>query len=298
MSKAVLTFSLAITEVPDAARRSMLREFAANGGKHLVLTSSIISRILCDPAFAGSIKADLAAHGLDFVDSHAPFGPLLDLNSQDTLIPRAAYHKAHLAIGEMMNVDTMTIHIGNDHIAPGDSTDVQIDRISALLDELLPEAEKRNIVITIENIWLPINTPENLWKIKNRFDTPYLGFCYDAGHANLLNNGRLHAESTALDFWNQVNAGTPVWDDAILEKMLPEVVTCHIHDNDGSYDHHQLPGNGNVNWQHTANLLKKAPRLRSIQSEVAPSRFHIPVKTLVETFEKIFNSEDCQEGIK
>lgn len=298
MSKTVLTFCLPVTGVPDAVRRSMLREFAVNGGKHLVLTSSIISRILCDPAFAGSIKADLAAHGLDFVDSHAPFGPLLDLNSQDKLIPRAAYHKAHLAIGEMMNVDTMTIHIGNDHIAPGDSTDVQIDRISALLDELLPEAEKRNIVITIENIWLPINTPENLWKIKNRFDTPYLGFCYDAGHANLLNNGRLHAESTALDFWNQVNAGTPVWDDAILEKMLPEVVNCHIHDNDGSYDFHQLPGNGNVNWQHTANLLKKAPRLRSIQSEVGTTRHYISIKKLMETFEKIFNSEDCQEGIK
>ena len=298
MSKTVLTFCLPVTGVPDAVRRSMLREFAVNGGKHLVLTSSIISRILCDPAFAGSIKADLAAHGLDFVDSHAPFGPLLDLNSQDTLIPRAAYHKAHLAIGEMMNVDTMTIHIGNDHIAPGDSTDVQIDRISALLDELLPEAEKRNIVITIENIWLPINTPENLWKIKKRFDTPYLGFCYDAGHANLMNNGRLHAESTALDFWNQVNAGTPVWDDAILEKMLPEVVNCHIHDNDGSYDFHQLPGNGNVNWQHTANLLKKAHRLRSIQSEVGTTRHYISIKKLMETFEKIFNSEDCQEGIK
>ena len=292
MSKTVLTFCLPIASQPDAVRRSMLREFAVNGGKHLVLTEAIIARILREPAFAGTLQADLKAHGLDLVDSHAPFGPLLDLNSQDKLIPRLAYHKAHLAIGEMMQVDSMTIHIGNDHIAPGDSIDVQIDRISALLDELLPEAEKRNIIITIENIWLPINTPENLWKIKKRFDTPYLGFCYDAGHANLMNNGRLHAESTARDFWTQVNAGTPVWDDAILEKLLPEVVNCHIHDNDGSYDRHQLPGNGNVDWQHTAALLKKAPRLRSIQSETGTTRHFIPVKTLIDTFEKIFNSED------
>ena len=298
MSKTVLTFCLPIASQSDAVRRSMLREFAVNGGKHLVLTETIIARILREPAFAGTLQADLKAHGLDLVDSHAPFGPLLDLNSQDKLIPRLAYHKAHLAIGEMMHVDSMTIHIGNDHIAPGDSIDVQIDRISALLDELLPEAEKRNIIITIENIWLPINTPENLWKIKKRFDTPYLGFCYDAGHANLMNNGRLHAECTARDFWTQVNAGTPVWDDAILEKLLPEVVNCHIHDNDGSYDRHQLPGNGNVDWQHIAALLKKAPRLRSIQSETGTTRHFIPVKTLIDTFEKIFNAEDCREGIQ
>ena len=41
---------------------------------------------------------------------------------------------------------------------------------NSVLEELLPEAEKRNIVICIENIILPINTPENLWKIKKEFD--------------------------------------------------------------------------------------------------------------------------------
>ena len=288
MSKAVLTFSLAITEVPDAARRSMLREFAANGGKHLVLTSYLISRILRDPAFAGVIKAELAEHGLDFVDSHAPFGPLLDLNSPEPVTPRLAYHKLHLAIGEMMNVDTMTIHIGNDHIAPGDSTDVQIDRISALLDELLPEAEKRNIVITIENIWLPINTPENLWKIKNRFDTPYLGFCYDAGHANIMNNGRLHADGRAQQGWKAVGIDTPQWDDQILEKMLPQVVTCHLHDNYGDEDQHDLPGNGNVDWNHVRELLCKAPRLKQLQSEVLINRNSLAIKDLADKFNELF----------
>jgi hypothetical protein len=86
MSKTVLTFCLPVTEVPDAVRRSMLREFAVNGGEHLVLTEAVIGRILREPAFAGTLKADLKNFGLDLVDSHAPFGPLLDLNSQDTSV--------------------------------------------------------------------------------------------------------------------------------------------------------------------------------------------------------------------
>lgn len=292
MNNIPLTYCLSLAQQTDAVRRSMLREFTICGGRNLTLTDSTISRIVREPAFAGILKKEMQEFGFTFVDSHAPFGTLFDPNEPGDLILRAAYHKMHLAICEMMNVDTMCLHIGNDHQAPGDSTAVQLDRICRVLAELLPEAEKRNIVICIENIILPINTPENLWKIKQKFDSPYLGFCYDSGHANVMDKGRFSQWSTAHDYWDKIKVGTPAWDDKILEKMLPETVTCHLHDNTGGMDSHALPGAGNIDWQHIKSLLRRAPRLRSLQCEVIRERRGTSIREMVETFEKLFNSED------
>ena len=60
----------------------------------------------------------------------------------------------------------------------------------------------------------------------------------------------------------------PEWDDRALEKTLPQIVSCHLHDNDGSDDSHSLPGEGTINWNKVIQLLKKAPRLQLIRSEV------------------------------
>ena len=53
-----------------------------------------------------------------------------------------------------------------------------------------------------------------------------------------------------------------------LEKLSPYIVTCHLHDNDGYSDGHQLPGRGTANWDKIVAGIKKCPNLRSIQSEV------------------------------
>ena len=58
-------------------------------------------------------------------------------------------------------------------------------------------------------------------------------------------------------------------DDAVLEKMLPHVVNCHLHDNDGMTDRHWLPGDplGAIDWKSVVPMLLSAPRLRAIQCE-------------------------------
>jgi ferredoxin len=76
--------------------------------------------------------------------------------------------------------------------------------------------------------------------------------------------------------------------EALREKMLPHIVNCHLHDNDGNADYHRCPGAGNIDWKKTADLLRKAPRLKCIQSEVIPTRDNLPIKTLCETFRNIF----------
>ena len=290
MSKSIpLTYLLGLDIDNEERRRQYLHEAAVSGIKNIVLASNIIAAIVWSPAMEGIIRKEVEQEGLTFVDSHAPFGPDIDMNMPDICRMNSLRHLLHIKIAASMNVDTITIHIGNDHTCVGDSVDVQIDRICSKLDQLLPEAEKNNVVICIENICLPINTPENLWRIKKRFDTPYLGFCYDSGHANLVDKARNMETSYVHRVWSKFTDETPALDDKILEKMLPYVVNCHIHDNFGDRDQHDLPGSGNIDWQKIVPLLKSAPRLRSIQAEIGCLRNSLSLRRYSECFEKLFN---------
>ena len=70
--------------------------------------------------------------------------------------------------------------------------------------------------------------------------------------------------------------------------MLPEIVTCHLHDNDGSRDQHLPPGKGNIDWNRISGLLKNAPKLKYIQSEVSVVSNNVSLSELRETFERMF----------
>ena len=197
-------------------------------------------------------------------------------------------HKLAINIASYFKVDTITIHIGADPRFPDVPLEKQIDLVAETLSELLVEAEKCNVVICIENIWHRLNTPDMLLKIKSLFPTEYLGFCYDAGHANLMTNGKEFADGAANQAWNKFNE-SPDWNDPILEKMLPHIVNCHLHDNNGAVDEHKLCGTGTVDWKKIIPLLKSAPRLRNIQCESISSKNHFSVKEMVESTQNILN---------
>ena len=289
-----LTFYFDYSRFPEKVRRSYLHEAAVNGVRHIILNEQMVEQILYDPHWSKILCDEVAAEGITFVDSHAPYGPELDMNSpledeHEILVLR---HKLHLNIARMMGVDTMTIHTGNDYRFPHIPFEKHVERIYRMLDKLVPAAEECKVVLCIENIWLQTNTPEMLLQFKSRFDSEYLGFCYDAGHANIMNNGRYHTTSRAHEGWQAMGAAEPKWDDAILEKMLPYIVNCHLHDNNGAQDQHNLPGRGNVDWDHVSKLLLTAPRLRSLQSEVVPLRNSIATKDLVAKFQELFGGQD------
>lgn len=275
----------------EEQRRGVMREFAANGAKHLALTDTLISDMLKKNSLIDQYLKEVKEEGLSYLDAHAMFSPDMDLNcpNQAKRGMMLARHKLQLEILAYMGIETFTIHVGNNlQYEPMEKLmEFNYNMICEALAELLPLAEKLGIIINIENIWFPTNTPEFLLKIKENFPTDHLGFCYDAGHANLMKNGKLYTESNPHIVWKQIGM-EPQWDDEILQKMLPHVVSCHIHDNIGQYDYHQNIGNGNINWQEIAGLLKQAPRLKVIQSEVLPFHAKVSIRELCESFQKLF----------
>ena len=155
------------------------------------------------------------------------------------------------------------------------------------LEKLIPAAEKLGIIIAIENSFEPSNTPDEVLYFLNYFNTPVLGCCFDTGHANIM------AKTPGKDPAKYASYMNVCWKNGVVEeadafgKLAPHIVTCHLHDNHGQYDDHDLPGNGNIDWQHVMPTLARAPKLQCIQNEVAPISNRIPIAALCRTFDRL-----------
>ncbi|MBE6378275.1 MAG: sugar phosphate isomerase/epimerase [Lentisphaerae bacterium] len=276
----------------ETLRRNSMAEFAAAGAKHLVLTHEMIKLILHDTVMMDLLNKEMESEWLTFVDAHAPYGEFDDLNVPQEHLKRQMFlrHKLHVHIAADMGVNTLTIHTGNEYYHPHIPLDKQIDNVCSALDEILPVAEERNVTVCIENIWCRLNTAEVLLKIKERFPTGALGFCFDAGHANNVAKGYLYERNSVFDAYILTN--TPaVYDDKVLEKMLPHIVNCHLHDNNGQFDTHRNIGDGNTNWQKIMPLLVKAPRLKCIQSEIIPKQNELSPKEICDAVFNLVNTK-------
>ena len=282
-----LTYFFEWESCDERTRRSVMAEFAANGARHIVLTSELVKMLCGTPSLYRKLAAEVADAGLTFVDAHAPFRDECDL-----WLPVPEYRRQMLARRKFelqlvrdFGVDTCTIHVGN-WPYPGHTLDEYRDAVRRSLDELVPVAEKLGVTICLENLYKPLNLPDAVVGFVEEFRSDRLGACFDSGHANVLARGGDYPDGTA--YKSCASMGTrPVWDDRALDKMLPYVVTCHLHDNRVQKDDHDLPGTGSVDWKNVLEKLAAAPKLRCIQSEVAPLRHGIPVKRLCAAFRRL-----------
>ena len=271
----------------ERTRRSVMAEFAANGAKHIVLTDGLLKMIGGDPKAYRKLPAEAAAAGLSFVDAHAPYRDECDM-----WLPVREYRplmlarlKFNLQLVHDFGIGTLTVHVGNWPYA-GYPLEAYRDAARATLDEVLPVAEKLDVTICLENLYKPLNLPDAVVGFIEEFRSDHLGACFDSGHANVLARGGAYSEGTAYKSCASMGA-RPVWDDKALDKMLPYIVNCHLHDNRVLKDDHDLPGTGSVDWKNVLEKLAAAPRLRCIQSEVKPLRHHIPIGKLCAAFRRL-----------
>lgn len=288
-----LTFLFDFEHVDDRGRRYIMHEFAANGAKHIVLSDTLISQILKNDNLRKTVADEVAAEGLTFVDSHVPFGRKLDLNSPDKAdrIILVERFKLVMEIIAQLGVDTMAVHVGSNSWMNEAERDLSrnIANMEDALEKILPTAERLGITLCIENSFMQTTTPDILLALKARFPTPALGFCYDAGHANIMaSHASKYEKGTGKIHWNAAGVYDIPWEDHALEKMLPDLVNCHLHDNDGSDDSHNLPGTGNIDWPNVIALLNKAPRLKVIQCEVIPHLHFSSIRDICAKFKQMF----------
>lgn len=236
---------------PETMWPHFAAEFRDNGAEALALSHPLLLRLLSEPDFAPFLRKFIHNSRMHLCGSHAPFGNELDLNSatEENLIRLEQL----IRLLPDWGVTSCTFHIGLLQVS------LDMARASALrsLERLIPVAEKAGVTLCIENAEHPGGAVEELLYYRKQITSPALAFCYDVGHAN-VNGGAVE----------------------VLQKMLPDIAACHLHDNDGQLDLHHYPGNGTVPWNQVVPLLKRAPRLTHWQSEVNVLESDISIRKL------------------
>ncbi|NLC59545.1 MAG: sugar phosphate isomerase/epimerase [Armatimonadetes bacterium] len=180
-----------------------------------------------DPVQVREVQDLLRQTGVRVSSLHSEFGAQADLSSLDPGVRAATLetHRAGLALAGELGARFFVVHPGH-----GPCGDRQEERLAHTLESLRvlePVARAAGVVLALENLppAYPGSRPEELLQIIDAVASPYLGICFDTGHAHLSGEGARLARA-----------------------LLPRAVTMHLHDNDGSGDQHRFPGTGTLDW--------------------------------------------------
>ncbi|MCI5778346.1 MAG: sugar phosphate isomerase/epimerase [Lentisphaeria bacterium] len=272
---------------------SIFAEFRDNGVENLVFTDSFSTRLLKSPEFFQRLKAACHDVGVRLREMHAPFGECYDLACESSA-RRPGLFRDHLTCmryAAETGSRTYTIHVGAwDSVYLHKPNELIRPLVLEALEQLIPEAEKLDLILALENAFERSNAPTEVMYYVNTVGNAHVGCCFDSGHANVM---------AARPGKTQEQYGPhmlhTVWQEHIefctdaFELMAPAMVTCHLHDNDGFSDQHRMPGDGTVDWADLSEKLRKyAPRLRSIQSEVNTVSRGYSIRALCGKFREIF----------
>lgn len=244
--------------------QNAMESFAACGHRSLAVRAEQALRIALDPPFLRYLKKISAAAGVSFDGVHAPFSEEWDLLCDDAdFAPVSSYVHSRLLeiLPDEFGINTYTMHLKNELFT---GTQQEADELfMRKIEPLLKIAERKGVVIAIENGFQPVDCPENIGHYIESVNSPALGICLDVGHLNVFAHRN---------------------DRKIMEYITPllqHVVVCHLHDNDGAGDRHWIPGQGTLDWKSCMPHLAAAPRLRSLQNESCS--VGVTIKELCET---------------
>lgn len=284
-----LSYFGGLNTVPEPLLGNFLAEFAANGVTHISISVAWCQQMLAEPAFAGKLVQRLAEFGLRPGGMHGPWGPGHDITITDA--KRRPYmiaqHQALLNIAGDLGLKTYTIH-PHAGFVPTQRNDDQLHRLAVeALEQMLPQAEKSRVAIAVENNFTPITTSDRLLAMVAPFASPWLGLCYDAGHAHILESapGKAFADIAPISHWELY---PHEFHDGQLEQMAPYLVTCHLHDNAGLSDSHLTPGLGTIDWRHVMGVISRCPRLLEMHCEVNIIPKSVPIRTVCDVFSPAF----------
>lgn len=110
----------------------------------------------------------------------------------------------------------------------------ECDQTRRSIDALLPTIRQLGIRLAFEN--MGSDDFRFLRKLLAEYGPDTVGICYDCGHGNIR-------ERLGLDH---------------LETVKDRLIAVHIHDNDGTKDHHWVPFTGNVDFPRLADILARS----------------------------------------
>jgi sugar phosphate isomerase/epimerase len=121
-----------------------------------------------------------------------------------------------IAEAGVYGVPTLVVHLTRS-LTPPPFSEIGCSRFLRLCEV----AERAGVTLAFENL----RAPERLYEFLLRIDSPRIGVCFDSGHNHVFCPDR----RIAVDFASRIKA-------------------VHLHDNDGTRDAHNIPGDGTIDW--------------------------------------------------
>lgn len=176
-------------------------------------------------SWAYSLRNEAEKLGVSYTHSHAPF----DTEAKGRLVERT------FKCANILGAKYLVVHPFYDN-ADGRiyDTDVFVSSNVRAIKEMLEYAEKYKVILLAENLLEAASTPAHtLSRMVEEIDSPWFGWCYDTGHA--------HATGGTLEEFRTVS-------------RVP--LSLHVQDNNGDWDDHLIPGDGNIDWGEFLRSLK------------------------------------------
>lgn len=175
-------------------------------------------------------RVERHAQAVDGISPVVLHGPFLDLyaTSPDRAVVQVCQerHDAALSAAIRVGASIYVAHLNFIPLIRNNSYRVRFPKAAAAF--WLPLADKagaHGITIVLENLWE--EGPEVQKSVVHEAGHPYLKASFDNGHALVFSN-----------------VGARAWVDV----LGGDLVHCHLHDNDGEYDHHWAVEEGVEDW--------------------------------------------------
>ncbi len=170
-------------------------------------------------------KAETAAkYGLEVTNAHLQFAKVNSLWEDGY---EGEHYLAELigliAEAGVYGVPTLVVHLTRTSTPPM-FNELGFSRFMRMAEA----AERAGVDLAFENL----KVPERLYEFIEKADSRRIGVCFDAGHNHYVCPQR-----------------------RICRDFAPIIKAVHLHDNDGTRDAHNIPGDGTVNWSEVRNEL-------------------------------------------
>lgn len=198
------------------------------------------------------IKKALSKHGVTVNQIHGPWrSPVQDATEDDRAERFGKMTKA-MVMAKHLGAKYMAIHPLMPYGVNSSDNPEEVYRINKKYFEALAKVGMGlGVTVCLENMpfkSFPLSRTEDILKLVNDIDSPYLKVCFDVGHAHIM--------------------GESIYDSI---KMLGDnLKILHVHDNDGETDAHQPPYCGNIDWSEFAEALYDIGFEGTVSLETSP----------------------------
>lgn len=186
---------------------------------------------------AVAVDRALRAAGIAVRVVHPALGAERDLSSPDDALREStiAHYREMIEACGLFGARLMVVHAGGFY-ALGDDVEAA-KRAADSVGRFVHEAASTGVTLVVENLpsGYVLESAGAVRSFVEGFGTPTVRACYDSGHANITEDP----------------AGA-------VEVLAPVLAHLHLHDNDGTADQHQMPGEGSIDWRAVGDALRAA----------------------------------------